>query len=182
MRSSFNRHFCRKKNKGVTLAELCIVMALLSIITVMVTSFCLITRSYTIKVSADTDIKLSISNLETGLRIWLSSVDSVNYTLSVSEDGSALIATGSGAEDTWRLELKDNHLYGLMPSGARINFEMPRVVSLYFGIFNESGVDKPCFVYCDMNYEKINNSSNTQNGSVTIRRATRVLKKATGGG
>ena len=166
---------------GVTLAELCIVMALLSIITVMVTSFCLITRSYTVRIAADTDVKLSIGNMDDGLRVWISSVDSENYTLSLSDDNKTLIAEGADLNDRWELKLDGNKLVGSMPSGALINFEMPKVTDLSFGLLGND-INRPCFVLCSISYEKLGTSeANNSEQTIIIKRAARVVKAKSDG-
>ena len=125
--------------RGVTLAELCIVLALLAVVTVMVTSFCLIARSYTFKVAADTDVKLSICNIEDALRLWVSSVDSKDFAITIEEGGRVLKAitlTGaepapaepsessqaeqSSEEEIWSLyfDAESSRLIGTMPVGT----------------------------------------------------------------
>ncbi len=166
---------------GVTLVELCIVMALISIITVMVSSFCIITRSYTIKIAADTDIKLSIGNIDDGLRIWMSSVDSERYRIYISEDSGTLTAESIDGSEIWKLYLENNTLIGSMPSGARINFEMPTVSSLSFRFWGNAVNERPCFVWCTVYYDKPGSGDATLSQSITVKRAARVVKRKAGG-
>ena len=166
----------RHNNTGVTLAELCVVMALISILTVMTSSFCIITQSYTAKVSADNDVKISIENVEKGLSIWISSVDSEDYSLKISDDRSVLYAVGNNEE--WTLQLVDNKLVGTMPTGAFIDFELPRVEFLSFSFNNYA--QRSCFVSCQVNYSRPGNTGNESTKSITVRRLARVAKEYDG--
>ena len=211
---------------GVTLAELCIVLALLAVVTVMVTSFCLIARSYTFKVAADTDVKLSICNIEDALRLWISSVDSRDYKITIEDGGRVLKAvpvlgiedvysgenpdlpeepeeslSPENFEEVWSLylDLDNSCLVGSMPVGSDenaflyvpgsderkkiLNYEMPRVTSLTFGVYDtDPSYTGPCFVYCSVTYEKPGSTADEPAyENIILRRAARVAEYSAGG-
>ena len=74
--------------RGVTLVELCIVLALISVVTVMVTSFTVLARSYAYKASRENGIRLSLNAIEHAFDTWVSAFDDSDNEFSV--EGSSL--------------------------------------------------------------------------------------------
>lgn len=75
----------RRRARGTTLVELCIVMAMLAIIGTMVASFCALTSARTRQITSASQVREALSNVEQSLDIWLSKVDRHTVTLSTSE-------------------------------------------------------------------------------------------------
>ena len=82
----------RRRARGTTLVELCIVMAMLAIIGTMVASFCALTSARTRQINSASQVREALSNVEQSLDIWLSKVDRHTVTLSTSEDSQTLQA------------------------------------------------------------------------------------------
>ena len=85
----------RRRARGTTLVELCIVMAMLAIIGTMVASFCALTSARTRQITSASQVREALSNVEQSLDIWLSKVDRHTVTLSTSEDSRTLQAKDS---------------------------------------------------------------------------------------
>lgn len=86
----------RRRARGTTLVELCIVMAMLAIIGTMVASFCALTSARTRQITSASQVREALSNVEQSLDIWLSKVDRHTVTLSTSEDSQTLQAEEGG--------------------------------------------------------------------------------------
>ena len=89
----------RRRARGTTLVELCIVMAMLAIIGTMVASFCALTSARTRQITSASQVREALSNVEQSLDIWLSKIDRQTVTLSTSdsEERKILHATDTAA-------------------------------------------------------------------------------------
>lgn len=74
----------RKRNtRGVTLAELCIVMAVIAIVSTMVVSFTVLMQARTRVIAADRDTVSDLGTVESALDRFIRTYDSDEYTLSL---------------------------------------------------------------------------------------------------
>lgn len=74
----------RKRNtRGVTLAELCIVMAVIAIVSTMVVSFTVLMQARTRVIAADRDTVSDLGTVESALDRFIRAYDSDEYTLSL---------------------------------------------------------------------------------------------------
>lgn len=72
----------RKRNtRGVTLAELCIVMAVITIVSTMVVSFTVLMQARTRVIAADRDTVSDLGTVESALDRFIRTYDSDEYTL-----------------------------------------------------------------------------------------------------
>lgn len=72
----------RKRNtRGVTLAELCIVMAVIAIVSTMVVSFTVLMQARTRVIAADRDTVSDLGTVESALDRFIRTYDSDEYTL-----------------------------------------------------------------------------------------------------
>lgn len=87
----------KRSTHGVTLAELCIVMAILAIVSTMVVSFTVLMQARTRVIAADRNTIADIGLVEAALDRFIGTYDSDEYTilpdrdsLSVSKDGKTV--------------------------------------------------------------------------------------------
>lgn len=76
----------RKRNtRGVTLAELCIVMAVIAIVSTMVVSFTVLMQARTRVIAADRDTVSDLGTVESALDRFIRTYDSDEYTIVLSD-------------------------------------------------------------------------------------------------
>lgn len=76
----------RKRNtRGVTLAELCIVMAVIAIVSTMVVSFTVLMQARTRVIAADRDIVSDLGTVESALDRFIRAYDSDEYAIVLSD-------------------------------------------------------------------------------------------------
>lgn len=117
----------RSGSRGSTLVELCIVMAVIAIISTMVVSFTVLTQTRTTMISADRDYVDDVASLEIAFDAFLGKYDSEDYTLGTDDNGSLTVKKGD--DDVTALVLKDGQLTA---KEASINMELSCVKSLQF--------------------------------------------------
>ena len=150
---------------GVTLAEMCIVLALIMIVSTMVASFCIMTSNYTAVASADRDAVEGVALVEDALSKWLSAFDRSDYTITVAADGKTLTAaknaeTGETAvqteQTTYTLKIADGKISGDMPGERSINYSVPAIELDNFDI-NSNNI-----VCCNIKYTRKKIAEQTQ--------------------
>ena len=73
----------KRTTRGVTLAELCIVMAVIAIVSTMVVSFTVLMQARTSLIAADRDTIADIGSVESALDTFIRKYDSDQYTLKI---------------------------------------------------------------------------------------------------
>ena len=73
----------KRTTRGVTLAELCIVMAVIAIVSTMVVSFTVLMQARTSLIAADSDTIADIGSVESALDTFIRKYDSDPYTLKI---------------------------------------------------------------------------------------------------
>lgn len=95
----------RKRNtRGVTLAELCIVMAVIAIVSTMVVSFTVLMQARTRVIAADRDTVSDLGTVESALDRFIRAYDSDEYTI-LPEQGSLSVLKGGNAVATLKLSI-----------------------------------------------------------------------------
>ncbi len=156
----------RIPSRGVTLVELCVVLALLSVLAVMVTSFTVLTHSYSRKAARENEIRISLNAVERAFDTWVMAFDDSENSFSV-DPGALNVLKASGLS----LRFENGRLTG--DSGGydlHIDFELPQIDSVFFGI---EGDACHCLVKCTVNYTL----SGGKERSVTFFRAARAAGK-----
>lgn len=128
----------RRRARGTTLVELCIVMAMLAIIGTMVASFCALTSARTRQITSASQVREALSNVEQSLDIWLSKVDRHTVTLSTSEDSQTLQAKEGGTL--------------LTPTFSRTGIPADCVNYLTFEISGGGDTSHPVMITCTVHY------------------------------
>lgn len=186
----------KRTNRGVTLAELCIVMAVLAIVSTMVVSFTVLMQARTRVIAADRDTVSDIAMVETALDTFIRKYDSDQYTLKIDCDkmgfGYSSVADkdypklqvskadGSDAAEL-KLEVITEQLKPSVDSikittGETVTSSLPlhNVTKLEFEIVTESGNDS-ALVICTVTYTRTSGSGQTSE-TATICRAVRAMK------
>ena len=130
----------RRRARGTTLVELCIVMAMLAIIGTMVASFCALTSARTRQINSASQVREALSNVEQALDTWLSKVDRQSVTIIISEDSQSLQAT-----DT--TETTDP-----IPTFSRTGIPADCVNHLTFAISGGGDSSHPVMIACTVYY------------------------------
>ena len=132
----------RRRARGTTLVELCIVMAMLAIIGTMVASFCALTSARTRQITSASQVREALSNVEQSLDIWLSNVDRQTVTLSTSdsEERKILHATDTAAPSV------------SIPTFSRTGIPADCVNYLTFEISGTAATHKTVRVTCTVHY------------------------------
>lgn len=146
----------RGVTRGVTLVELCVVMALIAILSTTVISFSILINNYAGRMAVDRNIKEGVAQMGQALDIWLSVCDSPGYQISASPDGSSLVATDkSDSSKTYTLYLGEDAIEGTLPTGNRIHFEVSGLDSLSFSLLGKADpADPRQLIRCTITHKK----------------------------
>lgn len=168
----------RKRNtRGVTLAELCIVMAVIAIVSTMVVSFTVLMQARTRVIAADRDTVSDLGTVESALDTFIRRYDSDKNTLSSGENSSALLLN-----NTFALKLSTDEETGEVDAivitddkgNATTSLPLHTVTKLEFEIVKESENDS-ALVICTVAYTRTSGSGQTT-GTATICHAVRAMK------
>ncbi len=89
-------HNARHGKGGFTLVELCVVLALLAILTAAIASFSVLMNSYAVEASQETDFWEDTATLKSELRKWVAENDVSSNTFSV-KNGALTVTPQNGA-------------------------------------------------------------------------------------
>ena len=168
----------RKRNtRGVTLAELCIVMAVIAIVSTMVVSFTVLMQARTRVIAADRDTVSDLGTVESALDTFIRRYDSDKNTLSSGENSSALLLN-----NTFALKLSTDEETGEVDAivitddkgNATTSLPLHTVTKLEFEIVKEIENDS-ALVICTVTYTRTSGSGQTT-GTATICHAVRAMK------
>ncbi len=152
--------------RGVTLVELCIVLALISVVTVMVTSFTVLARSYAYKASRENGVRLSLNAIEHAFDTWVSAFDDSDNEFSV--DGSSLSVNTT---ETLQFDNNAKRFTGSTDKyDLAIDFEVENIESVSFSIEGSNGA--VCLIKCEVTYILDDGEEET----IAFLRATRAAK------
>ena len=173
----------KRTTRGVTLAELCIVMAVIAIVSTMVVSFTVLMQARTSLIAADRDTIADIGSVESALDRFIRTYDSDEYTLSVTDPES---------KDTLTVSKGENKVASLMisldPEGdtaekivitdqageITASYSLHMVTKLEFEIVSDSGNDST-LVICKVTYTRTSGNGQTSE-TATICHAVRAMK------
>lgn len=173
----------KRTTRGVTLAELCIVMAVIAIVSTMVVSFTVLMQARTSLIAADRDTIADIGSVESALDRFIRAYDSDEYTLSV---------TGPESKDALTVSKGENKVASLMipldpegdtaekivitdPAGEiTASYSLHMVTKLEFEIVSDSGNDST-LVICKVTYTRTS-GNDIEEKTATICHAVRAMK------
>ena len=156
--------------RGVTLVELCIVLALISVVTVMVTSFTVLARSYAYKASRENGVRLSLNAIEHAFDTWVSAFDDVKNTFFA--DGNTLSVKYDGETEYLSFN-NENKRFTCTPGKYElaIDFEVENIESVSFHIDKDENKAN-CLIMCEVSFILEDGNEET----ITFLRATRAAK------
>lgn len=172
----------KRTTRGVTLAELCVVMAVIAIVSTMVVSFTVLMQARTSLIAADRDTIADIGSVESALDRFIRTYDSDEYTLSVTDPES---------QDALTVSKGENKVASLMipldpegdtaekivitdPAGEiTASYSLHMVTKLKFEI--ESNGTGSLLVICKVTYTRTSGSEQTSE-TATICHAVRAMK------
>lgn len=181
----------KRTTRGVTLAELCVVMAVIAIVSTMVVSFTVLMQARTSLIAADRDTIADIGSVESALDRFIRTYDSDEYTLSVTDPES---------KDTLTVSKGENKVASLMisldpegdtaekivitdPAGnITASYPLHLVKNLEYEIINEDEIiksdtsgDSTALVICKITYTRTSGNA-VEEKTATICHAVRAMK------
>lgn len=175
----------KRTRRGVTLAELCVVMAVIAIVSTMVVSFTVLMQARTSLIAADRDTIADIGSVESALDRFIRTYDSDEYTLSVTDPESKDALTVSKGENkvaSLNLLLNDEgdtaEKIVITDQAGKITASYPLhlVKNLEYEIVksNTSG-DSTALVICKITYTRTSGNA-VEEKTATICHAVRAMK------
>ena len=126
-----------KNRKGFTLSELCIVLALVAIVSTIVISFCLIMNKRSAISRARLDIVNEVNAVETLIEKWVDNMSEQGAVFSKTEDGS-LVATVNNAD--YGASFANGEFKASVPDGDNeMTFATTRIESIAFDLISKDG-------------------------------------------
>ena len=177
----------KRSTHGVTLAELCIVMAVIAIVSTMVVSFTVLMQARTRVIAADRDTIADIGLVEAALDRFIGTYDSDEYTilrkqdsLSVSKDDNTVVATLKLSTDPETNEV--NAIVITDGEGkAEITYLLNSVTKMTFQLEHSTpSGSATALVICKVSCKSTHGTEQVTKTS-TICRAVRAMNLNTGG-
>ena len=132
-----------KNRKGFTLSELCIVLALVAIVSTIVISFCLIMNKRSAISRARLDIVNEVNAVETLIEKWVDKMSEQGAVFSKTEDGS-LLATVNNVD--YGVSFANGEFKASVPDGDNeIAVATTRIESIAFDLVSE---DEDAILFC----------------------------------
>ena len=126
-----------KNRKGFTLSELCIVLALVAIVSTIVISFCLIMNKRSAISRARLDIVNEVNAVETLIEKWVDKMSEQGAVFGKAEDGS-LLATVNNVD--YKATFVNGELKASVPDGDNeMALATTRIESIAFGMVSKDG-------------------------------------------
>jgi len=148
--------------RAFTLAELVIVMALLSIVSLLIVSFSSLTSAYSIRIDKNLASVNDVSELEEVFTIFLRCADTDAYTVYTSADGSILYISDS-SDHIYSLTFMDGQLSGTTAVGGVVNFSLKTIESVTFRVENSSdGIGALVSMRIKYNFSRYGNKDNAK--------------------
>ena len=187
----------KRTTRGVTLAELCIVMAVIAIVSTMVVSFTVLMQARTSLIAADRDTIADIGSVESALDTFIRKYDSDQYTLKIDKYSVGETVVSNTLDEYYALQVltsDDTVVAKLMlgfdtdeqmrtsvdsvkiTDGKTVTSSLPlhMVTNLEFEIVSDSGNDST-LVICKVTYTRTSGSEQTSE-TATICHAVRAMK------
>lgn len=176
----------KRTTRGVTLAELCIVMAVIAIVSTMVVSFTVLMQARTSLIAADRDTIADIGSVESALDRFIRTYDSDEYTLSLftaPESQDALtVSKGENKVASLNLVLNDEgdtaEKIVITDQAGKITASYPLhlVKKLEYEIVkSDTSGDSTALVICKITYTRTS-GNDIEEKTATICHAVRAMK------
>lgn len=137
-----------EQRKGFTLSEICIALALVAIVSTIVTSFCLVMHRRSVISRARLDIVNELSIVETFVEKWVEEMSYMGATFQ-DNDGTLIANIRVGGTDNYYTATFSNGvLNGTVPDGETMTYTTTRIASVAFDF--ETQNDDTIF-FCTVN-------------------------------
>ena len=165
----------KNKNRGFTLVEISVVLAIVAVIAVMTVSFVALvgTQSQIAKNSAD--ISSDISEIEKNFRDFILSYDDSSCSFSVSADSADKTSVKVvGGDVNVSFSLKDKTISYTRPDGQIFTRTLNRVESASFSVLKDNA-NKNSALCCTFSYKTANGKSEESKTVIRTVRAAQVV-------
>lgn len=162
-----------KRIAGFTLAELVIVLALLSVVSLLIVSFSSMTSAYSLRIRQNLSAVEDIASLEDSFNVFLRAADLDGFT--VTAEGSVLRATRG--DDVFTLSFVDGALDGKTAAGGVIRYDLDAVRSVTFSV--ENVTKNGALIRVDIRYDCARNGNKAATRDITYYHA---MRRAAAGG
>ena len=127
------KNISKRVRKGSTLAEICVVLAVVSIVSTVVLSFCMMANRRSVASANRLRIMEERKMIETIVETWCESMAAEGKDISlVPDSNSPLIADADGDQCT--IALRDGVLTATMPEGPDIQFKCDAAKTMMFNV------------------------------------------------
>ena len=127
----WNRWKRLKQKKGATLAELCVVMALVAIIGTSIVSFSALVQRRTNTSVQNGAVLEDLTNVEMSLKQWISHFDNANYTFEITDGGQSVTAK-SNIDGTAASKISLNADKTMLISDGMVSLQVTMLKGLRF--------------------------------------------------
>jgi len=130
----------KKSRRGVTMAELVVVLALVSVISVMVFSFVMLIQHRSRANAANDAVRQDREMIEAGIEAWVKKSLEDGATFSIRPNTTAVqSAYPEHVNKWWLLEHKNGVLYGSYPDANQLQIRTQTVTKITFYLMKSSG-------------------------------------------
>lgn len=120
-----------KQKKGFTLSEVCVVLAVVGIVSAIVTSFCIVMHHRSVMSRARLDIINEVNVLEEYVESWVDKVVASNATIGQVENGTV---NATVADATYEASFSNGKFTGTLPDSLEMTFDTTRIEALTFDV------------------------------------------------
>ena len=125
----------KKVRRGSTLAEICVVLAVVAIVSTVVLSFCMMANRRAVASANHLRIMEERKMIETIVETWCDSMAAEGKAISLAPySNSTLIADAGGDQCT--IALRDGVLTATMPEGPDIQFKCDAAKTMMFNVIS----------------------------------------------
>lgn len=133
------------KRKGITLAEVVVVLAVIAIVSMIVVSFTMMVNRKSLMSNAKADVVGEIRLVEKVVDTWIGKQESSGATFVVDNNELTAII----GESVYRLYIEDNKILGNLPNGESISYDIKKIDNISFEKI-EKGTDE--IFFCTLDY------------------------------
>ena len=149
------------RKRGDTLAELCVVMAVIAVIGTMTISFCFVLRNHARLAVTQNNVTEELGEWGKTFRTWVSLFDSESYFFAT--DGANLYAVASDGTEYSLTMTEDHVLLGLCPDGTTVTSVATSVQTVEYRLIPSQDPDNGrLLIDCRVNYKTFNFAGNRE--------------------
>ena len=131
--------------KGMTLAEICIVLAIVAVVSTIVVSFTIMVKQNISMSKSNVDAMSDIKVIESAVEGWVYQQEILGNDLSLEGD----FLKGKKGEEEYSLSFVDNTIKGTLPDGKGLEYSANTIKSVKFELYDKK-IDT--LIICTVNY------------------------------